>query len=281
MVAAGLPRHMIFVFNVGRRRKAAATPSPPRRGEGCGRRCGGSVLQTDSYLGAGPACNFVSRCDLFKAGEALGVNRAEVTSAMERLKGSHFRPRVLACFWAVMAFAPFAFSTPPNAQQIVRLSLAATEADWQAISHFSDIERDADTKDGSTTSKTYQVLMIDGSPYSRLIAFDNEPLSPVEQARECTKLQRVFAKRAVESPRQPAKRLAVYREDRNRMFALMHGMAQAFDFKKLGEERLEGSDVYVLEATPRPGYQPTSRETNEPRMSMKTMDRRPDRQQMR
>jgi hypothetical protein len=41
----------------------------------------------------------------------------------------------------------------------------------------------------------------------------------------------------------------------------MRAMAIAFDFKVAGEERLEGHNVYVLEATPRPGYQPNSRET--------------------
>jgi len=206
-------------------------------------------------------CNILSQCDILLEGDGLGVHRGDFTSAIGRQKVSLFQPCVLAYLWVVLAFVPFAFSIQPNTQQIVRLSVAATEADWQAVSHFSDIERDADTKGGSTTSKTYQVLMIDGSPYSRLIAFDDDPLSPVEQARESAKLQRVIAKRAIESASQRAKRLADYQEDRNRMFALMRGMAQAFDFKLLGEDRLNGNDVYVLEATPRPGYQPTSRET--------------------
>ncbi len=35
----------------------------------------------------------------------------------------------------------------------------------------------------------------------------------------------------------------------------------AFDFKLLGETRLNGDDVYALQATPRPGYHPPNMET--------------------
>ena len=97
-------------------------------------------------------------------------------------EGSHLQPGVLVYLWLTLVLVPSAYSIQPNAQQIVRRSIAATETDWKALPHFSDIERDADTKGGSTTSKTYQVLMIDGSPYSRLIAIDDKPLSPAEQA---------------------------------------------------------------------------------------------------
>jgi hypothetical protein len=176
-------------------------------------------------------------------------------------ESSRIQPRVLACLYFTLAFAPFAFSGHPNAQQIVRLSIAATEADWKATPHFSDIERDADAKGGSTTSKTYKVLMIEGSPYSRLAAINDKPLSPAEEAEESQKLQHVIAKRASESEKQHAKRLAQYQEGRNRMFALMRATADAFDFKIVREEKLGAHDVYVLEATPRPGYEPKSRET--------------------
>jgi hypothetical protein len=194
-------------------------------------------------------------------GDAESVHRDEFAPALGCPGGSHFQSRVLAYLWFTLAFAVFSFSAQPNTQQIVRLSIAASEADWKAIPHFSDIERDADTKGGSTTSKTYKIVMIDGSPYSRLIAVNDKPLSPAEEAQESKKLRDAIANRARESSKQRAKRLAQYEKDRNRMFALMRAMAGAFDFKIVREERLEGHNVYVVEATPRPGYQPNSRET--------------------
>jgi hypothetical protein len=173
----------------------------------------------------------------------------------------HLPSRVLVYLWLALAFVPLAFSVERNTEEIIRLSIAAAEADWKAIPDFSDIERDADTRGGLASSKTYQVLMIDGSPYYRLIAVNDQPLSPAEQARESEKLERVIAKRGGESEKQRAKRLAQYQEELNRIFNLMRAMGEAFDFKLAGEERLEDHDVYVFEATPRPEYQPISRET--------------------
>ena len=42
---------------------------------------------------------------------------------------------------------------------------------------------------------------------------------------------------------------------------MMNEMAEAFAFTFVGEEELEGHKVWVLDAAPKPGYQPKSRET--------------------
>lgn len=144
---------------------------------------------------------------------------------------------------------------------MIKSSITSTEADWKEWSRFSYDERDIDNKDGVTTSKTYKVCMIAGSPYSRLIGIEGEPLSPGEQAQESEKLREVIADRANESPEEHAHRVAEYQKDRDRMFALLSEMAEAFDFRQVGQEKLYGHEVYVLEATPRPGYEPKSHET--------------------
>ena len=185
----------------------------------------------------------------------------EFNSALECCEGCRTRQRVSAVLCLALTFASSAYSIQPDVQQIIRHSVAATEADWQQLSHFSDTERDADIRGRSTTSRTYEVTIIDGSPYSRLVAVNDQALSPAEQAREAQKLRRVTEKRSRESASQRAKRLAQDQNGRNRIFNLLRSMASAFDFKIQGEGRLEGHDVYVITATPRPGYAPTSRET--------------------
>jgi hypothetical protein len=191
--------------------------------------------------------------------EFFMLKNASWREAVKGILRNQIRP--VAYSLLMLAFPVMAFSVQPSAQQMIRLSIASTEADWKATPHFSYIERDTDVKGGATTSKTYRVWMVDGSPYSRLIAVGDEPLSPAQQAREGEKLRKEIAKRASESSRERAKRLAQYQEDRGRMFALLHEMAEAFDFKLVGEQTLDDHDVYVLEASPRPGYQPESRET--------------------
>jgi hypothetical protein len=143
---------------------------------------------------------------------------------------------------------------------MVELSIASTEADWRALPHFSYIERDTDVKGEATTSKTYRVCMIDGSPYSHLIGVGDEPISPVQEARENEKLQKEIARRANESSRERAKRLAAYQNNRQRMFALIEQMADAFDFTLIDEQKLDNHAVLVLQAVPRRGYQPKTRE---------------------
>lgn len=172
-----------------------------------------------------------------------------------------FPPRLLAWMSGAVVFPALLFGTQPTPQQIIKLSIASTQADWKATPQFSYVERDDDVKGGAKVSKTYQVSMIDGSPYSRLIAVNGEPLTPAPEAQERQKLQKEIARRASESPRARAARLAAYHKDRSRMFALVDEMGAAFDFKLLREQNLDGHAVYVFSASPRPGYQPRSWET--------------------
>ncbi|MGO8789036.1 MAG: hypothetical protein ACLQVL_16865 [Terriglobia bacterium] len=158
------------------------------------------------------------------------------------------------------AFAIPGLGAPPLSPQIVQLSIASTEADWKATPHFSYIERDADVKGRVTTSKTYRVCMIDGSPYSRMIAIDDKPLSPAQDARQNEKLRKEIDKRANESSTQRRKRLVDYQKDRERMLVLVQQMADAFDFRLLGGRRIDDRDVDVFEALPRPEYRPKNRE---------------------
>jgi hypothetical protein len=64
----------------------------------------------------------------------------------------------------------------------------------------------------------------------------------------------LFSERHKESPGKRAKRIAKYEDERKRNHVLMEQMVKAFDFTVMGETRMNGHDVYVLKATPRPGY---------------------------
>jgi hypothetical protein len=148
-----------------------------------------------------------------------------------------------------------------DAQQIVQLSLAATRADWQRRSNVVDIERDEDLRDSKTTSKTYQVMMIDGTPYNHLIARNGQNLSAEDEEQQTEQLREVCETRANQPADERAKRQAKYRRGQQRMFEMMHEMIKALEFTLTGEATMDGRDVYVLRAQPRPGYQPSSRET--------------------
>ncbi|MFY9690267.1 MAG: hypothetical protein WA369_17520 [Candidatus Acidiferrales bacterium] len=143
------------------------------------------------------------------------------------------------------------------APEIISRSVEAIKHDWEMGPQYDCKERDR-TGDGS---KTYEDLMIDGSPYQLLIAVHGKPLSPEQQANEKQKMQDEIAKRKAESPQDRAQRIAKYEEQRKRNHALVEDLTKAFDFKLSGEGRLDGHHVYVLDARPRPGYQPDSKQT--------------------
>ncbi len=162
----------------------------------------------------------------------------------------------------VVAAAPcLAQVGAPGIEEIIQRSLTNMQADWKAQPDFTRLERDEDIKGNTHTIKTYRVLMIDGSPYERMIAINDEPLTADQEAREERLLREEIARRANEPPAERAARVEKYRKGRQRTFNLMHDMVKAFNFELRGKEDLNGRETWVLDATPRPDYQPTSRET--------------------
>jgi len=142
-------------------------------------------------------------------------------------------------------------------EEIIQRSVEANELDWKADPQYSYFERDVQ----NGVNRTNQVMMIEGSPYYRLTAVDDKQISKEEQAKQEQKLQQAIAQRKRESPQQRAARIAQYEKDRKRDHLLMEQLTKAFNFTLEGEEKLGPYDVYVLRATPRPGYTPPNRET--------------------
>ena len=135
---------------------------------------------------------------------------------------------------------------------IVQRSVEANERDWDAAPQYTYSERDL----AGAGSRTFDELMILGSPYQRLIAVNGVTLSPEQQANEQAKLDAVVAERQAESPQQRAERIAHYQRDRDRDHLFLEQLTLAFNFTLVGEQKLGGYDVYVLKATPRADYQP-------------------------
>jgi len=162
---------------------------------------------------------------------------------------------------------PLAFSAGHDVsaltvQEIVRRSVIANSKDWNSQPQYAHREFDLKSKvDSSGTahpqqSKVYEVSMIEGSPYSRLVGLNNEPLRGAPAAQEEIKLQREIERRQHESMDARQARVQKYKASRAEEHMLMQQMAEAFNFKLVGEENVEGAECYVLDASPRPDYQP-------------------------
>jgi hypothetical protein len=144
-----------------------------------------------------------------------------------------------------------------DADTIIQRSVAANEADWKAAHEYDYVERDRQ-KGGGT--KTSEELMILGSPYERLVEVNGKPLPPEQQRREQRELETALVERRKESQQQRGKRIAKYETERESDHLLMEQLTKALDFKLMGEQKLGPYEVYVLKATPRPGYEPPNNE---------------------
>ena len=144
-----------------------------------------------------------------------------------------------------------------NVQTIIQKSVAATEQDFKLAPQYNHKEQDR-TNEGS---KTYQVTMIEGTPYQRLIAVNGKALSPQQAEEERKKQEQITAQRRAESAQQCQERIAKYEKERKRNHEMMEQLTRAFNFQLLGQGRAKEFTVYILKATPRPGYQPPNLET--------------------
>jgi hypothetical protein len=139
-----------------------------------------------------------------------------------------------------------------DVKEIIQRSVDANKADWKAQPEYDYSER---VKESGHT-KTFDVLMILGSPYHRLVAVDGKPLSPQQKANEQNKLNQEIAKRRSETPAQRANRIAEWNRSTQHDHFLIEQLTKAFDFKLEGTPTVNGHDVYELTATPRPDYRP-------------------------
>jgi len=149
----------------------------------------------------------------------------------------------------------------PDPLDIVRKSLEAIESDWKQAPNYSYVEREVQSKkEAQPTIKSYEVLMIEGSPYHRLIAVDDMPLSAGQQAEEDRKMREEIRKRQNETDRETKKRMGKYVRERKREHDMIREMVDAFEFRLAGEETIHGHECWVLDTNPKPGYEPKDRE---------------------
>src|SRR5258708_35576987 len=135
------------------------------------------------------------------------------------------KPRL---FLALAVLPAALLAQQPDAQEIVRRSVAAQTADWKAAPNYSFVERDTVAKHGAPTSKTYEVLMIEGSQYYKLIAVGGSRLLSGEQAGEDRKVQQEIQRRKRESPGARASRVAEYEWYRQQAPAMQFEMNTVF-----------------------------------------------------
>ena len=157
----------------------------------------------------------------------------------------------------------------PSADQIRDLIRRAADRDLENDKRQRDytyVEREQENKlDGkgqvaSSESKTHDVMELYGEQVERLIAKDDKPLSSKDAAREEERIEKLIDERKNESEDDRRKRLEKEEKDREQAREFVKEITDAYNFRFAGMETLEGREVYVIDADPRPGYEPRRRE---------------------
>lgn len=160
-------------------------------------------------------------------------------------------------FLATCCVLPLMAGEDPK--DLVKRALNAYMAD-DAAQQYSYVQRDdVRIMDGSGKLKrhelkTFDVSLISGSPYKRLVKRDDHPLSPEEEKQQADALQWNIEQRRKESPEQRKARIAEYERKRQERRGDMEEVPNAFNFKLVGEDVLDGVPAWVVEGAPKPGY---------------------------
>ena len=150
-----------------------------------------------------------------------------------------------------------------DAREIVRRGVEIDRKNLEIARNYTYLERDETRElDGSgkvksTKIQTWDVTLLEGSRYRRLVARNDRPLSSKEQQREEDKLRKSIEERRKESKEERDRRIADWERRRQRQREPLKELPDAFDFRLAGEEALASGEVYVIDATPKPGYKPT------------------------
>jgi hypothetical protein len=139
-----------------------------------------------------------------------------------------------------------------DARQIVGQSLVAAELSWQARNAYIYMERDEDRRldsAGQVQSQNVDVTkmtLVNGIRFEELMEHNGQLPSADDQKKREVEIEKLKHETTAEQ----AERLR--KDQDNRSF--LHVLLEAFDFRLVGEETVDGRPAYVLEATPHPGY---------------------------
>jgi hypothetical protein len=132
--------------------------------------------------------------------------------------------------------------------------------DYTYIQREEEHKLDADGKVKSSESRTSEIMVLYGEQVRRLIAKDDKPLSEKDAAKEEEKIRKLTDKRKNENEEQRKKRLETGEKDREDARNFVGEVADAYNFRLIGIENLDGRETYVIDAEPRPDFQPHLKE---------------------
>lgn len=165
---------------------------------------------------------------------------------------------------AILFCGPYACAqdaTPQDANAIIRRSVERDATNFERFKNYTFLERVEERRygrSGNLSSKeiqTYEFMVLGGRPYGKLVERDDKPLPAKDARSEQEKVEKESAKRQRESASDKA------REDKDRaeQRAYLREVPEAFTLTLEGTEAIGGRPLWIIGATPKPGYKPKLR----------------------
>jgi hypothetical protein len=142
----------------------------------------------------------------------------------------------------------------PAAIEIVTRSVEVDQDNFRKAKDYTYIERNEQRRKGAVESRTYDVLILDGRPYRRLIARGDRPLSEKEARKVAADFDTARRKRREESAAERQRRQERYEKERQESRRFLAEIPAAFDLTLLGVEQVSGVPAWVIDASPRPAF---------------------------
>ena len=173
----------------------------------------------------------------------------------------------VCCAVLFLSFHSFlaAQESPLSQEQIQALVRLAADKDLEnnkKLRDYTYTQREEEHKlDGggrtkSTENRTYEIMVLFEEPVRKQVAKDDQPLPENDAKKEDEKIQKIIDKRRVESENDRRKRLEKAEKEQEDGRQFVKEVADAYNFRWVGMENLGGREAYVIDADPRPGYEP-------------------------
>jgi hypothetical protein len=129
------------------------------------------------------------------------------------------------------------------------------QRDYTYMQREEEHKRNSKGELQSTGVRTYDVMMLYDEQVRRLVSRNDQPLSEKDATQEEVKIQKIIDKRKGESDDDRKKRLEKEEKERGDDRKFVSEVADAYNFRLIAVESLNGRDAYVIDADPRPGFQ--------------------------
>lgn len=173
--------------------------------------------------------------------------------------------RFSTLFVLPLVLIPALVSAQPDPLALVRraVELHAGNVDREQTMAFREqvFVRDlhASGEPRNEKQKVHDVFLVEGSPQRVLLAEDEETQDP-EAIRDSQKfLRKVREVRQAETPAERNKRVDAYQRKLQEFHDAVAEIPEAFSFRLVGQESIDGRICYRLQAAPREGYRPRNR----------------------